>query len=87
MSKMEISENALELLQILQTEKINVNGLQKRTKWVKNVLEQSLHELHEKKYITSEGCITNEGSEILKKYGEQQKEFNVNINAFNTKWG
>ncbi len=84
---MDISENALELLRIVYAENVKIDDLQRRTKWVRKVLDEAVQELVEKKCMTEEGKVTNEGSEMLKRYGVQKNDFNVNMNAFNTKWG
>ena len=83
---MNISENALELLQMLHEEKVNIKVVEKRTKWRKSAFDKAKQELLDQGCINLEGLITLTGKEKVDGMVKQQK-FNVDINAFNTKWG
>ncbi len=83
---MNISENALELLQILHTQNVTVSVVEKRTKWIKSAFENAKQELLREGLVSGEGVITLIGKGRVKEK-ITQKEFMVNMNAFNTKWG
>lgn len=83
---MDVSENGLELLQILYEEKVTVSVVEKRTKWMKSSFDKTKQELLREGLVTGEGEITLAGKKKVERMEKEQK-FNVDINAFNTKWG
>lgn len=83
---MVISENALELLRMLHEEKVSIRVVEKRTKWVKSSFKIATEELLKEGLVSEEGVITVAGKEKLNQ-NVKQKEFSVNINEFNAKWG
>jgi len=85
-SFMAVVDDAMELLDKISIITIkDPEKLHTQIKWSKHSFDCAVAYLLCEKYITSELELTSRAIELLK--ARQTKEFTVNMNAFNTKWG
>ncbi len=83
---MAVADDAMELLDKISIITIKErDNLHKQIKWSKSSCDDAVAYLVREKYITAQLKLTSRARELLKT--KQTKEFNVNMNAFNTKWG
>ncbi|OGY43316.1 MAG: hypothetical protein A2729_05345 [Candidatus Buchananbacteria bacterium RIFCSPHIGHO2_01_FULL_39_14] len=83
---MALVDDALELLDKISITTIkDPEKLHTQIRWSKRSFDEAVLYLLREKYITPELELTSRARELLN--ARQTKEFNVNMNAFNTKWG